>query len=772
MQLKHLQSLTQPGDGIVKVTALCWAPNGKKMAMCSTDRVVVMFDDEGNRRDRFATKPADKGPKNYVVRDMAFSPQSDKLAIAQSDNMIYVYKVGNEWGEKKSICNKYVNTSPVTCLTWPVKRPNDLIYGLADGKVRLGQMKVHKSPVLYQTESYVTAMCCNPAGSAVVIAHLDGSIYTCWFDSMERGAHVIAHHPCVPFALTWGTSIVVAGNDCQVTFYDEDGGEEHTFDYSSDEQCHEFTVASANPTGDAVVMGNYDSLYIFTRNKDTMGWEEKGVTRVENMYTVTTLGWKCDGDKLAVGNITGIVDLYDVCVKRVLHKGGFELTYVSHSQVIVRQVDTNTRIVVRSQYNCEILKTNVYKNRYVVATTTDTLLLGDMETLKLSEIQWRGNGTEKMIFDTTPLACVIYFAGEISIIEYGINEILGSIRTSHINSHVLSLRINEKPTLPDGSNNLNSNDHDEENKKVAFLLDSQTICVKNLSNHSSITISHDSKVDFLELNGRAQFLLFRDKRRHLHLYNLETQTRHQLLSYCTYVQWVPSSDVVVAQNRNSLCIWYNIRAPDQVTSITIKGDVEDIERSEGKTEVIVDEGLAQAVYPLNESLIEFGTAMDDLNYMRAMDILSKLELTSESEAMWRQLLTICLDANEISIAQRCAAAIGDSSMSKYLNKVIIEKMRIQDEDSGLDNSDPMDHYSIKCKMALLDKDLLKAEDELLSQGKVDECIELYQKLYKYPDAIRVAEANETRILSIFIRYKTRRTSCRIESTRRRLYTSY
>lgn len=60
MQLKHLQSLTQPSDGITKVTALCWAPSGKKLAMCTTDRVVVMFDDEGNRRDRFSTKPADK----------------------------------------------------------------------------------------------------------------------------------------------------------------------------------------------------------------------------------------------------------------------------------------------------------------------------------------------------------------------------------------------------------------------------------------------------------------------------------------------------------------------------------------------------------------------------------------------------------------------------------------------------------------------------------------------------------------------------------------
>ena len=60
MQLKHLQSITQPSDGIVKVTAICWAPNGKRLAVCTTDRLVLMFDEEGNRKDKFSTKPADK----------------------------------------------------------------------------------------------------------------------------------------------------------------------------------------------------------------------------------------------------------------------------------------------------------------------------------------------------------------------------------------------------------------------------------------------------------------------------------------------------------------------------------------------------------------------------------------------------------------------------------------------------------------------------------------------------------------------------------------
>ena len=108
---------------------------------------------------------------------MVFSPQSDKLAIAQSDNMVFVYKIGSEWGDKKSICNKFQYSSSITCLAWPSKRPNEIVYGLAEGKVKIDQMKTHKPATLYQSESYVTAMCCNTLGNAVVSAHLDGAIY-------------------------------------------------------------------------------------------------------------------------------------------------------------------------------------------------------------------------------------------------------------------------------------------------------------------------------------------------------------------------------------------------------------------------------------------------------------------------------------------------------------------------------------------------------------------------------------------------------------------
>ena len=68
-----------------------------------------------------------------------------------------------------------------------------------------------------------------------------------------------------------------------------------------------------------------------------------------------------------------------------------------------------------------------------------------------------------------------------------------------------------------------------------------------------------------------------------------------LLTYCSYVQWVPGSDVVVAQNRGSLCVWYNINSPDKQTVVPIKGDVEDIQRSPVGTQRCTLPDAARAV---------------------------------------------------------------------------------------------------------------------------------------------------------------------------------
>lgn len=76
---------------------------------------------------------------------MEFSPDSNRIAIAQSDNIVFVYKIGTEWGDKKSICNKFPASSSVTAMCWPRKANSDLIFALSEGKVKVGVHRNNKS---------------------------------------------------------------------------------------------------------------------------------------------------------------------------------------------------------------------------------------------------------------------------------------------------------------------------------------------------------------------------------------------------------------------------------------------------------------------------------------------------------------------------------------------------------------------------------------------------------------------------------------------------
>lgn len=41
--------------------------------------------------------PSKLGKRCYQVTALAFSPDSTKIAVGQSDNIIYVYRIGDKW---------------------------------------------------------------------------------------------------------------------------------------------------------------------------------------------------------------------------------------------------------------------------------------------------------------------------------------------------------------------------------------------------------------------------------------------------------------------------------------------------------------------------------------------------------------------------------------------------------------------------------------------------------------------------------------------------
>lgn len=59
-------------------------------------------------------------------------------------------------GDKKVICNKFPQHSPVTCLVWLSEGP--IVFGQADGRVRAAHISSNKTQNLYSANSYVVAI--------------------------------------------------------------------------------------------------------------------------------------------------------------------------------------------------------------------------------------------------------------------------------------------------------------------------------------------------------------------------------------------------------------------------------------------------------------------------------------------------------------------------------------------------------------------------------------------------------------------------------------
>ena len=211
--------------------ALAYSPNMVKLAVANSDKVITLYDQNFQKKDKIPTRGAKKGSKNYLIKSIAFSPDSTIIAVAQTDNIIYGYRIGSEWGEKKSICTKIPASSPVTTMIWPIETLHELYFGTAEGQVRIGFVKNHKSQALYSTNSYVVSLASGRQNKYLISGHLDGSIFL--YNTETKTYKKLITAPTVPYALGFGKHIFLAGNDNTVTVMAQNGNIIQKFDYQS-----------------------------------------------------------------------------------------------------------------------------------------------------------------------------------------------------------------------------------------------------------------------------------------------------------------------------------------------------------------------------------------------------------------------------------------------------------------------------------------------------------------------------------------------------------
>ena len=95
-------------------------------------------------------------------------------------------------------------------MTWPNERHNELVIGLAEGKVKVCVLKTNKSQSIFTQDHFCVSMTSSPDGQNVAAGFLDGSIIAM---NLDTKAKTRIMHTTIPNCLAWGVHIVAAGND-------------------------------------------------------------------------------------------------------------------------------------------------------------------------------------------------------------------------------------------------------------------------------------------------------------------------------------------------------------------------------------------------------------------------------------------------------------------------------------------------------------------------------------------------------------------------------
>jgi intraflagellar transport protein 172 len=695
--------------------------------------------------------------------------------VGQSDKIVYVYKLGDQWGERKTICNKFPVPAAVTALKWPTSRPNELVAALSDGSMRLALMRSNKLANLTMYEQCAVSLAASPGGEAVYCGHVDGTVERYAFPDPEAQVpatqSVVANVGFAPYALAITEQhVVVAGPSPRVLVYSLQGALQQQLDFSDARPAlREFTCGALSTSGQSLVLGNFDCFVALSYDVARRRWKEAGVVSVPNLYSVTALAWEPSGARLATGSLMGAVDVFEACLKRYHVRGRFEVVHTAPSAVLVRTDPPATEgkeqppFALASRAGRELGRVSVFKGRFAVARTAETLLVGDMLTRRASEVEWTSsaaaNGGKKAgaaggagsglgaqrrerFFFHFVNACVVAAGGELVAIELGNNEPIARVRTEFVSPSLVSLRVAPATRAALGGGG-------EEKKGpaaagaqpvrcLAYLLDQNTIRVVDLvRGEEAATVAHDARVDWLQLNPRGTKLLFRDSRRALHLFDMAAGQRSTMLPRVSFASWVPDSDVAVAQHGGSLCVWYSVDAPDQMTQIAVKGVAETVERGDKGCFVMVDDGQQRVAVPLNEALIAFGSAVDRGNLEQAMGVLEAARGGAGTQGMWQRLAELALASGALRIAERSYAALGDMAKASFLARVAA----MADELPG-----GVGNVQVRARLALLAKQAKRAEAMLLEQGRVEEAVQMYAGLQKWDAAIALAQTRAPALL--------------------------
>ncbi|EAX94453.1 selective LIM binding factor, putative [Trichomonas vaginalis G3] len=716
LQNTIIQGSNNPEKRVVFVR---WSPDGERLAIGTADHIVQFLTISSNEISKIPIKAREEdAKKDFTVTGFDWAPDSSHFAVGQSDQTIAVYDIGpaNAVDYRKKVTMRVATKGAPLCVCWPNSSSGEFAYGLADGSVFLALTKLKRVEELYRHNASPMSMASNLRQNAIVVGHLDGCVFMVNLDNKSR---VVALQSSVPpLALAWGTQVLAAGADLQIAFSDANGGSKSVVDFSNQPDLRSFTAATFDPSGTTAMVAARNSLMTFNYSTSGQKWNQTNNIQFDGIYQVPDISWSPDGSRIAVASVTGSVFIISASMGSFRYKKLFECINVSGSQIKIIDLHTKKEVNLRSEYR--ILTTNFQQDRYVIVRTTQSFLVGDTKSGKTSEMpaplcDGQPQINERFVF-IDDIAVLVWNTGELTVVELGKTNSLASIPTQYASSYLLSLRFNAKI----GRGN---------SKILAYLVDSKTTRIIDVETQAPIgTVQIQSKIDWLELNVSGTMLLFRDAKRSLYLYNLVTKELNGLINLCSYAQWVPEANVIVAQSKKSLYVYYSPTSPDEVKVIDIEGDVMDIARSGTKTTVTIQNAGSTSQLPLDGAFIAFSAAMESKNLRQSAQILMQMEDSCTARSLWDELATAAMDGHDYTVAEIAFSKLGDLSKARFIHK--INKLMEKEGPSSC---------QVQAHIAMLQSNYKQAEYCLIEHDRIEDAFNMYKSMQMWNELLDLAE---------------------------------
>jgi intraflagellar transport protein 172 len=357
----------------------------------------------------------------------------------------------------------------------------------------------------------------------------------------------------------------------------------------------------------------------------------------------------------------------------------------------------------------------VERKRYVVARTSQSMLVADTETQQYSEVLWDFSEDEEFNFENKGLV-LVRSREEVSAIQLGTHEILGSIRTDFYHKKLLSGRVSpEKGTQQD--------------KLLCYLLDTQTACVLDLNTKMNVClVEHDAMITGLDLDPTGTKLLFKDSNNEVHLFDTTQKTKVSLSRNAQFWGWVPESDVIICHSGDSLQVWYSSDHLQNWTSHVAKGKVVRLESGgDHQTKAVLLDGNIEREVELDDLLIKFNFALKRNDFGKCLSILGE-DYSQKSSFHWKNLLKVALEKENYFVVEKCYAAMGDYSKQSFFRQ--INKLKRKGEEGS---------WEVKVELALLRGQYGMAENLLVERDMRDRAMEVFQDMHRWEDAIRLGK---------------------------------